>query len=195
MTLNKYHLIGTFTLTFVTGVAAGFLLGKQVYKTKYAALAEQEFAEWKEAYLSDDYEDSNENAATTRVEKAPSNSYTEAVEHYSELCGGQEYDFEPNRPGNTQYDSAKPYLITESAYSTEFLIHDKLVYTFFMADGTLMNENEEIITDENYTVGTYNLDCKYMDQDHIVYVRNEKAGADYAIEMNPNSYQEMIQGG
>jgi len=104
-------------------------------------------------------------------------------------------NYEPNIANGEGFTHEKPYLITELSYSEDFMTQGKLQFTFFMEDGVLVDEMDEIIDDPNRIVGLYNLDTRYMDVDHIIYIRNEKTGNDYAVEMNPNSYQEIIQGG
>jgi len=84
-----------------------------------------------------------------------------------------------------------PYVITEEEFSSEKLHYDKMSAVYY-ADGTLVNEDEEMI-EIGDTVGYEVLD-ELINND-TVYVRNEKLGIDYMITSTNNSYADYILGG
>ena len=94
------------------------------------------------------------------------------------------------------YDYEDPYVISIEQFEEECLDHDKLTITWYAEDNTLVDEQDEIIDDVEYTVGEANIDIRNAraDHPHTVYVRNERISTDFEIDFNLNSYAEMVLG-
>jgi len=94
------------------------------------------------------------------------------------------------------YDYEDPYVISIGQFEEECLDHDKLTFTWYAEDNTLVDDQDEIIDDVEYTVGEANIDIRNArdDHPHTVYVRNERISTDFEIDFNLNSYAEMVLG-
>lgn len=99
-------------------------------------------------------------------------------------------------PEEKSIDLENPYIIDESNFSEEFLYHDKITLEYYAEDDTLIDEDESIIDDRDQLIGYETLDMKNtsVDHPHTIYVRNERLGSDYEININLGSYQEQILG-
>lgn len=95
-----------------------------------------------------------------------------------------------------QVNSDHPYVITLEQFSEEMVNFDKLTIYYYEDDGTLADENEEIISDETYIVGDEALIMfgEGSDDPEIVYVRNEKLMSDYEVIRLSKSYKDEVLG-
>jgi hypothetical protein len=90
-----------------------------------------------------------------------------------------------------------PYVISLEQFNEEMDYHDKLTLTYYQADDTLVDEDEEIISDVEKLIGSYALSNFGVDSEdpEVVYVRNEKLAVDYEVVRIPNgSYSETVLG-
>jgi hypothetical protein len=89
-----------------------------------------------------------------------------------------------------------PYIISMEDYSDTHENFDKLNLTYYDEDDTLADENEEIVTDVEATIGFDSLSCfgENDDDKDTIYVRNERLGADFEVNQVHQSYSEMVLG-
>ena len=85
-------------------------------------------------------------------------------------------------------DRTQPYVINDVEYSEEFDHHDKVSLYFYRLDGSLMEENEELIPNPAEIIGEEALELLQTTQN--VWVRNEPLGIDYEIIGLNTSYTE-----
>lgn len=112
-------------------------------------------------------------------------------------------DYLPKKE-STQYNTIsgnsvveeEPYIMDVEKFFEDDKMQDKVTLTYYAADGALVDDNEELITDINNTVGHMTLQNfgKLSDGPDVVYVRNEKLGIDYEIIRVYNSYAEDVLG-
>lgn len=86
-----------------------------------------------------------------------------------------------------------PLVITEWEYMEDHPEYDKLTLTWFDADDTLCDQNEQPIPDISNTIGDDAL-CEFKPDVYTVYVRNEKTATDYEIVREKGSYSEVVLG-
>jgi hypothetical protein len=134
--------------------------------------------------------------------KEPLSSVAERLHHNEEPVevqhpsddGPVEDDYEP-KPVDGD-GNILPYTITSQAYSESVLNFDKLNLTYYDEDDTLADENEEIVTDVEGTIGFDSLSCfgENDDDKDTIYVRNERMGADFEVNQIHQSYSEVVLG-
>ena len=93
--------------------------------------------------------------------------------------------------------ATEPYLISIEEYAEEFRNHEKVTVTYYEADETLADENDEIIHDIESNVGLDNV-VRFgqggSQDENIVYVRNQKTGIDFEICRMTVGYAEHVLG-
>lgn len=83
-----------------------------------------------------------------------------------------------------------PYLITEDSYADEMRAYDKETVFYYIDDGQMILEPDEIIDDPRAIMGDiYDL-WNPTEKDESIIVRNPKLAADYYIIAQEGSYDE-----
>lgn len=93
-------------------------------------------------------------------------------------------------------DTSKPYVITETEYMEDRGEYDKVDLNYYDQCGTLSDDSDSIIRDIRNTIGdkclfSWGAGC---DDDHTVFVRNERISTDFEIAKIDNSYAEIVLG-
>lgn len=93
-------------------------------------------------------------------------------------------------------DTSKPYVITEREYMEDRGEYDKVDLNYYDQCGTLSDDSDSIIKDISRTIGTQCLSLwgAGCDDDHTVFVRNERISTDFEIAKIDNSYAEIVLG-
>jgi len=89
-------------------------------------------------------------------------------------------------------DESLPYRITSEEYSDENVGYDKLSLFYYNEDDVVIDEEEIIQTDIDYTIGWDAL--KSLDSQSVVWVRNDSISTDYEIVLVEGSYEEIVMG-
>jgi len=90
------------------------------------------------------------------------------------------------------FEYPEPYVISEEEFSEEFLHHDKLNAQYYTDDDTFCDDKEETIDD---VLGILGEEAYLAIQENgVVYVRNEQISVDYEITRIKNSYAKLILG-
>ena len=86
----------------------------------------------------------------------------------------------------------EPIQISEEDYQERELYFDKLEMDYYIGDGALVDENEELIEVED--VLGYNLleDFINDESEDTIYIRNAARSADYMIRKVSGSYSEIV---
>lgn len=90
----------------------------------------------------------------------------------------------------------KMYVIPLDSFVDEMIGYDKITLGYYAEDDVLVDDNEDIIDDVDYVIGHAALE-RFGDgseDDDIVYVRNERTGADYEVIRHHKSYQTEVLG-
>lgn len=93
----------------------------------------------------------------------------------------------------TKVDRTAPYIISDVEFSLEFDHHDKVSLYYYIVDGVLAEESEEMIDDVSGTVGDDTLK-QLRGRNNIVWVRNEPLAIDYEIIAVNKSFSRDILG-
>ena len=93
--------------------------------------------------------------------------------------------------------ATEPYLISIEEYAEEFRNHEKVTVTYYEADETLADENDEMIHDIESNVGLDNV-VRFgqggSQDENVVYVRNQRSGIDFEICRMTVGYSEHVLG-
>lgn len=90
----------------------------------------------------------------------------------------------------------RPYIIRHDEFMDNDSGHDQKSLTWYIGDGVLADEDDEVVEDIDFHVGEANLNCfgELSTDDNTVYVRNEKTLVEYEIVQHEGSYAEVVHG-
>ena len=87
---------------------------------------------------------------------------------------------------------SEPIIITEADFSERELYFEKLDLDYYMVDGALVDEADELTEIED-TIGYDNLETFLNDNNEdVMYVRNAEKSTDYQVRKMSGSYSETI---
>jgi hypothetical protein len=207
------------------GMVVGAGLGALAYfltKKKYEKIANQEIAEFKAEYarvheakldsqasarlndmakmdiiLTDSGYIPKDAVDTLRETETSPNNLKDAIEANRNIFrDNAEVDTWDQRAEEAERDPDKPYIITQEEYHACELGFEQVNLTYFEGDDTLLEDDNEPITDIEDTVGEDNL-LKFGHGSHdnkVVYVRNEVFQKDFEITHSEHKYTEDVLG-
>lgn len=82
-----------------------------------------------------------------------------------------------------------PYMISEQEFSEGCLAYDKIDLEYYIYDDVLVNEDMEIVSDINGTIGTDNILLSSQTNKPVFYIRNEKLSTDYQVTKMRQHYE------
>lgn len=202
---------------FVAGASIGAGVAYVVTKKRYEQIVEEELESMKEYILNGLQETEDEVSATSEVYQdervVPFNPrYKKILGQYSgdieaskamadvvEVERDEEEDYEEYEQksyASNQYKKENPYVISIEEFSEEMDHYDKVTVYFYEDDEVLADENEEVITDMDGTVGRDNMGFfgEGSNDPEVVYIRNEKLEIDYEVIRLSKSYSETVLG-
>lgn len=118
---------------------------------------------------------------------------TTEVQESTNVFDDPTFDLEEERKFRTP---TKPYIIHHDEYFEAEREFDTIQLTYFEADDTLIDEQNNPITDVDATVGEDHLVMfgRGSKDKNIVYVRNERLEVDYEISRSNGSYLKEVLG-
>lgn len=203
-------------LIFALGVGVGGTLAYFITKEHFEQIAIEEIDEMRDYYREKVEEVEGVKDEGRKI--VPESSYKKPLKdvadkskytQYSDMYKSENDDRPEESPGDEErpdehyYDQQekyeqpdKPYIISREDYDDTNFHYDKEELGYYVKDDTLCDENEEIISDPDYTVGGDSL-TKFGEESEdpdIVYVRNELISTDFKIIRMNESYREVILG-
>lgn len=197
-------------LGFVAGAGVGLGVGKVYFEKKYQQIADEEIESVKECYhkalkqkevkeemtekifeqaderpakKSKDEEDISKAYKSSEPETVTVNAFDVARENIDKIMKSVNAD--TDRP---QEDTAEePYMITETEFYETNDTYDKVVLHFYMNDGYLVNENDDVVELAN-TIGVDAYDLLSHADEAELYYRNDRTGEDYEVIRLYSSY-------
>ena len=161
-------------IAFSLGAAIGAGVTYLCIREKYRQIAQDEIDSMK-AY----YDSKEEKVEEPEEEKKE--DFHEEVERYKNIVEDKYVKGEPSALPD-------PYPITEEQFEETRLDFDKVYLTYYAKDGTLAEDEDIIFEDVDYYIGLKNLDL--FDNQEIIYIRNEKHGADYQVDYKDAAYPQ-----
>lgn len=185
-------------LLFTAGAAIGSVVTWKLVKTKYELIAQEEIDSVKETWarrmkeeLGDDtaneddewddeeYEDDDPDVITYKTLANMYNQSGDETEDDGEGAGDEEVPYING-----------PQVILPEDFGDGNYDHEMHCLTYY-ADGVLSNDWYERL-DIDETIGEESLEHFGDYADDVVYVRNERLGADYEVTRDPRNYADMI---
>ena len=96
----------------------------------------------------------------------------------------------------TERDATHPYVIESHEWYLNESDYDQVTLTYWADDGVLADDAYRLVNEVEAVVGETNLHRFGFKSDHpdIVYIRNERLGADYEITKDERNYAEVVHG-
>lgn len=177
--MNK-GLIGI--LSFVAGGIVGFFGAMSYYKKKYEQISNDEIESVRQMYkdklaeakndvkkeLKDEEEKKHEHELKTK--------YLDLVKRYN----GDETD-------EKDEEDTEPYEITPEQFG-EDPTYNQVRLTYY-ADGSLVDEDNELVERPEYMVGLKYKALLGSSDDGTIYIRNEELGTDYEINADDRNWE------
>lgn len=195
-------------LMFAAGAAIGSAVTWKVVKTKYEKIAQEEIDSVKEAFtdrLANLQEQVDEYATLDEVEERIDRAQKIDWSDYEDLeeedndeddCNPEDnlndyarlVDNYTNGKGGVDEMTKRPYVI--SPYDFGELDRYSQVELTYYADGTLEDEDYNIVTDVDELIGSDSLFTFGEYEDDAVFVRNDRLRADFQILKDYRTYEE-----
>lgn len=184
----------------IEGLVAGS--GEGIQKGHQEALREQrnvyaDTLQGLEYTTSEEVETDGESATVTETEvtkfQGPDGRTIHQVE---EVVVHNVFDQpQPNPVELEDRDPTKPYVISYEEFM-ENGTRDSITVTYFIGDEVLIDEQEDVIDDIDSLIGLASLERfgHGSQDDSIVYVRNERLGADFEVVRDEGSYVVTVLG-
>ena len=198
--MNKFTILA-FTVGAVVGSAATWYF----VKTKYERLAQEEIDSVKETFAGfkkpegeekPQEEPEAESEVTVEASDATVAEYAKVLAKagYTNYSNAEDIPDEiPPEPvtDKTEARDNAPYVIPPDQFG-EFDDYDTISLMYY-ADGTLCDDNDEILEDPDNVVGPGATDHFGEYDDDVVYVRNDRLKVDYEILRSLKTYEEVLQ--
>ena len=207
--MNKFTI-----LAFAVGAAVGSAATWYFVKTKYERLAQEEIDSVKETFAGfkkpevDDKPQEGDHVIYDGEEYVVGPEVTleasdATVAEYAKLLASQGYTNYSNAENipeeippepvtdKTEARDNAPYVIPPDQFG-EFDDYDTISLMYY-ADGTLCDDNDEILEDPDNVVGPGATDHFGEYDDDVVYVRNDRLKVDYEILRSLKTYEEVLQ--
>lgn len=203
------------TFIFVAGAAVGavlsYLYAKMELEKRYSDKAEAEIKDMEEYFTSKFNPAKREpkrlkqetdleigDSSIENLEPVERRSYGKERMDISEddyvdeeLYEEEEFD-EPYATDYPRDDPAEdPYTITPHQFSTECDAYSKTKLFYYAGNNTLVDEEDELVDNWNIIGGKSSLKRFGEYEEGVVYVRNERIGADFEIRRKRGSFTEI----
>src|SRR5690349_5668170 len=117
----------------------------------------------------------------------------EVVNIFSQQQTDETFDYEEEKRLRT---NDRPYVITHDEFMINENDNQQISLTYFQGDGILVDDKDEVIENENDTVGDANL-LRFghgSKDNNIVYIHNPLLDVDFEIARHTGTYTEQVAG-
>lgn len=201
----------------LVGASTTYLITKSKLEAKYHALAEEEISSvresYKKLYKTDEYKSPDSTLQELYVEQVDDLGYSakeaedvdeeESTDHTPLPETTNIFDHSDNEDPEEDDDVMKwersfedPYVITIAEFMEDKQEFDKITINYYDEDNTLSDERDGIINDVERLIGADNLEHfgKGSDNEHTVYIRNERMSTDWEVVRDMRSYATVVFG-
>ena len=185
-------------LIFVLGAAVGSLVTWKFVEEKYKRIADEEIESVKEVYKKreDELGELVKNHVERKETSIPKRSgpvpFSELDEMH-EVIENEEYSSD-DEDCIVKVDNGpefiKPYVISPDEFGEDY----EMVSLMYYADGTLADDDDEIISDHETVIGDA-LEHFGEYEDECVHVRNDNTKIDYEILLSEKTFSEVYNKG
>lgn len=172
-----------FIFTFTLGAAVGVVATQKFFKTKYAAIAQEEIDSVKEVYSKRKENEVNKN--DTPEDDGDHYLDPKEIEAYEHMLNNEKYTNNEKKGGSNM----DPQVI----YPEEFGYNDdyETITLFCLEDGVIIDDQEVPIEDPENTVGE-DIQCHFGEyEDDTVYVINDRLKCYYEVCRDYRKYSDL----
>lgn len=193
-------------LMFAVGAAIGSAVTWKVVKTKYEQIAQEEIESVKEVFAEQlaNLQEQDDDCGTTDetheyVSQAKQIDWSELedLDEEEEADGLNDYErlvsSYNNKEGGAEDMAKRPYVISPYDFG-ELDDYHQIELTYY-ADGTLEDEEYNVVTDVDELIGQTSLYTFGEYEDDAVFVRNEELRTDFQILKDYRTYAEARSAG
>lgn len=190
-------------LMFAAGAAIGSAVTWKIVKDRYERIVQEELASIQEAFSSSESKDDQEQSESTEDDEEGQKECSGQI-NWDELEDLDEEEYEPteadkkehaaltnryiNEKGGAVGMPEKPYVISPYDFG-EIDEYSQIELTYY-ADGTLEDDEGNIVTDGDELIGEDSLNTFGEYEDDAVFVRNERLMTDFQILKDYRTYEE-----
>lgn len=180
---------------FGIGAGTGSFLTWKVTKDYYAHLNEEEIESVKEAFKSQEQQETpitKEETETSQLDASDSLN-KEMFKTYSKISQTNYGNFSKEKYNAEEMGDAcmNDQKIIRPEEFGEFDDYDTIEFTFY-ADDNLIDENGDVVMDIENTIGYDALTKFGLYEPDTVYVRNERLQTDYIILLDQRNYADIM---
>lgn len=181
-------------LIFMLGAAVGSLVTWKLVEEKYKRIADAEIESVREVYkkredelgeLVKNHVERKENKVVERT-----SGYAERLDELNYNTTVSDYDEDCVIKVDNGPDYIKPYVISPDEFGEDYT----MVSLMYYADGTLADDDDEIISDHENVIGDA-LEHFGEYEDECVHVRNDNNKIDYEILLSEKTFSEVYNKG
>lgn len=185
-------------IIFVSGVAVGAGSAVLIVRKKYADKAESEIKEMRDYYDNLIKEVNDSKKRVEEIKQADEIIKEQGYVSYDTMSREEvnkrvrdisEKAIQKEAPKD-DYPEA-PFVITEPDFSEEELYFEKVCADYYLDDGALVDENEELINVDD-CIGLENLDRFLSSTEGVMYIRNPRLATDYEVTKVGGKYSDIL---
>ena len=181
---------------FIFGVAVGAGVTNYVMKTKYEKIVQEEIDSIKETL-------GKKNEKSVINDEENSFDDTDIInDNYDNMINNLGYNHASLKTVTSinkdiEYEpQTEPYIIDVNGFLDDKNNYDKLTLSFYADDQTLVDEQDEVITNEIQLIGDddlfINFGSNLLDNPDVMYIRNNKMLADLEIICVHSSFEDHM---
>lgn len=169
---------------FLCGIAIGSAVTWKITSEKYNKIVDEEIKSVKETFKK--YRDDKKEEQKPKVEEVKyieKDSLTKELKVYNRIR--EQYNITSEQPKKEEY----PCVISPDEFG-EIYGYDTISLTYY-ADGVLCDDNNDIIENIDYIIGSEALDTFGRFEDDSVHVRNDKLKVYYEILKDERNFEDL----
>ena len=185
-------------LIFVSGVTVGGFLGYKIIEKKYSEKLETEVNRRIDEYVLNNKKEEKKHTEKIEIKKenaADKINYNSVTKNYisseDNKDNKEEDDGKEDEPEVNDYisdDPRDPYEITEEEYDDNSNEFEKESLYYYRGNYTLVDDSDNVVDTEDADILLGSDWVDLMNNDGIIYIRNEKVKTDYEIVVNSGVY-------
>lgn len=184
-------------LIFVSGVTVGGFLGYKIIEKKYIDKLETEVNRRIDEYVLNNKKEEKhtESVEIKKENTADKINYNNVTKNYISSEDNEEkeeVDEKEDEPEVNDYisddSSRNPYEITEEEYDDNGNEFEKESLYYYRGNYTLVDDSDNVVDTEDADILLGSDWVELMNNNGIIYIRNEKVKTDYEIVVNSGVY-------
>lgn len=185
-------------LIFVSGVTVGGFLGYKIIEKKYSEKLETEVNRRIDEYVLNNKKEEKKHTEQIEIKKenaADKINYNSVTKNYisseDNEDNKEEDDGKEDEPEVNDYisdDPRDPYEITEEEYDDNSNEFEKESLYYYRGNYTLVDDSDNVVDTEDADILLGSDWVDLMNNNGIIYIRNEKVKTDYEIVVNSGVY-------